>query len=210
MKIWNVISGVASTLFVASILTFGLSTEIASAHGPACEKHHKKDDGCSPPGGGGGNTETVFDVAMVRGSCLPDFDPMGNPLEGVVISNGACGSTEGELQLGAVFPVFPDTCAVIGVCFMSDPTGHCLPLRVYYVQVNLNKSNVKIWFRADNENNLFVTDHLAVTISGDGPPSAFTVEVNEFNLTAERNHNPGKGDLVGPIAIGEIVYTPVE
>ena len=201
MKIWTVISGVVSTLLVASILTFGLSTEIASAHGPACEKHHKKDDGCSPPGGDGGNTETVFTVEM-----RPSEETDGKL--GLVTSAGeACGSTAGELHLGAVFP---DTCAVIGVCFMSDPTGHCLPLRVYYVQVNLNKSNVKIWFRADNENNLFVTDHLAVTISGDGPPSAFTVEVNKFNLTAERNHNPGKGDLVGPIAIGEIVYTPVE
>ena len=75
--------------------------------------------------------------------------------------------------------------------------------------MNLNKSNVKIWFLPDLLNNVFVTDHLAVTIIG-GPPDAFTVEVNEFDLAVKMNHNPGKGDLVGPIAIGNIVYTPVD
>ena len=53
MKIWNVISGVASTLFVASILTFGVSTGIpsaAEAAAPACKGPNKNDPGC--PGGG--------------------------------------------------------------------------------------------------------------------------------------------------------------
>ena len=133
--------------------------------------------------------------------------------DGLVTSGVACGSTEGELHLGAVFivpPVGEEGCADIQVYFKSGPSGGPLTLHLWYVQVNLNKSNVKIWFRADNENNLFVTDHLAVTIIPDESSSAFTVEVNEFDLTAERNHNPGKGDLVGFIAIGNIVYTPVD
>jgi hypothetical protein len=50
MKIWTVISGVVSTLLVASILTFGLSTEIASAHQNGnhddCVGPHKNDEGC--------------------------------------------------------------------------------------------------------------------------------------------------------------------
>ncbi len=50
MKRWTVISSVVSTLLVASILTFGLSTEIASAHGKECKGHHKGDDNC-PVGG---------------------------------------------------------------------------------------------------------------------------------------------------------------
>ncbi len=53
MKIWNVISGVASSLFVASILTFGVSTGIpsaAEAAAPACKGPNKNDPGC--PGGG--------------------------------------------------------------------------------------------------------------------------------------------------------------
>ena len=129
----------------------------------------------------------------------------------MVTSNGACGSTAGELRPGGVGAVFPDDCAFIYVNF-DPPDGAPFLLELWYVQVNLNKSNVKIWFRADNENNLFVTDHLAVTIipDADESSSAFTVEVNEFDLTAERNHNPGKGDLVGFIAIGNIVYTPVD
>jgi len=50
MKRWTVISSVVSTLFIASILTFSLSTEIASAHGQACKGHHKDDPICD--GGG--------------------------------------------------------------------------------------------------------------------------------------------------------------
>jgi len=62
MKIWNVISGVASTLFVASILTFGLSTEIASAHDnpkKPCTGHHQSDPTCDP------TTNTSFSIASV-------------------------------------------------------------------------------------------------------------------------------------------------
>ena len=61
MKIWNVISGVASTLFVASILTFGVSTGIpsaAEAAAPACKGPNKNDPGC-PGGGDGGTGETT-------------------------------------------------------------------------------------------------------------------------------------------------------
>ena len=55
MKSWNVIGGVVSSLFVASILTFSLSTEIASAHGQDCKGPHKNDMGCNGGGGGGGD-----------------------------------------------------------------------------------------------------------------------------------------------------------
>ena len=58
MKIWNVVSGVASTLFVASILTFSLSTEIASAHGQECKGPHKGDPGC------GDNLQFTFDLTI--------------------------------------------------------------------------------------------------------------------------------------------------
>ena len=57
MKRWNVISGVASTLFVASILTFGVSTgvpSVAEAAPPACKGHNKNDPGCPGVGGLGG------------------------------------------------------------------------------------------------------------------------------------------------------------
>jgi len=46
-------------LFVASILTFGLSTEIASAHGKECKGHHKDDGDCNPGGVPGGVTYTA-------------------------------------------------------------------------------------------------------------------------------------------------------
>ena len=79
MKIWVVISGVASTLFVASILTFGLSTEIASAHGTQphsepCTGPHKKDSGC---GGGGGDSDeptSTFEVVVTIGGSTVNCD----------------------------------------------------------------------------------------------------------------------------------------
>ena len=53
-----------------------------------------------------------------------------------------------------------------------------------------------------------VSDRLPATInrSNDG---SITVTVNESGRFVEKNHQPDKGDLVGPIAIGEIVYTPI-
>ncbi len=71
MKIWVVISGVASTLFVASILTFGLSTEIASAHGThpdgECTGPHKKEPACDGGGSVGDEPMSTFTVAVTIG-----------------------------------------------------------------------------------------------------------------------------------------------
>jgi len=81
MKMWNVISGVVSTLFVASILTFGLSMEIASAHGEPCKKHHKKDANCN--GGGGADHVNV----EFRDSGLPNLDRLTSDGRGAYIHN---------------------------------------------------------------------------------------------------------------------------
>ena len=67
MKRWTVISSVVSILFVASILTFSLSTEIASAHGDhdnLCTGPHKNDVGCNGGGGDsdGGGKAFLFEV----------------------------------------------------------------------------------------------------------------------------------------------------
>ena len=71
MKRWTVISSVVSTLFVASILTFSLSTEIASAHGPACKGHHKDD--CNA----GGESGTVRVDVTFRVSGTDGLRPIG-------------------------------------------------------------------------------------------------------------------------------------
>ncbi len=170
-----------STLsLILAIAVFALGYNPSFADNPAKGNH--------PHGDGKDKTETVFLVEMQPGTLgATDNEPAA---EGLVTSAGkACGSTEGELHLGAVFP---DDCVATVVYFITPPTGGPLTLRLWYVQVNLNKSNVQIWFRADNENNLFVIRSLPVTINRDGSSSPFTVEVNEFDLTAERNHNPGK------------------
>ena len=181
-----------STLsLTVAIAVFALGYNPSFAGKPDSEGKHDHGDGKD-------KTETVFLVEMQRGT-LDETTP------GLVTTKPACGSTEGELHLGAVFA---DDCAVIDVYYITPPTGGPLTLKLWYVQVNLKKSNVKIAFRPDNQDNLYVTDHLPVTIIPDESSSSFTVDVNMSGLTVEKNHNPGKGDLVGPIAIGEIVYTP--
>ena len=185
-----------STLsLTVAIAVFALGYNPSFAGKPDSEGKHVHGDGKD-------KTETVFEVQMVQGK-------LDGTTPGLVTTRLACGSTEGELQLGVVFDA---NCAAIDVCFLDGgpgPTGCPLTLRLWYVQVNLNKSHVKIAFRPDLENNLYVTDHLPVTIIPDPVElsSSFTVEVNLPGLTVEKNHNPGKGTLAGPIAIGEIVYT---
>ncbi len=70
MKMWNVISGGASTLIVASILMFGVSTGVpsaAEAAPPACKGHNKNDPSCPGVGGLGG----VKYTAQLTGGSSP-------------------------------------------------------------------------------------------------------------------------------------------
>jgi hypothetical protein len=66
MKRRTVISSVVSTLLAVSILTFGVSTEIASAHGgnhnEPCTGPHKNDAGCDDGGDGGDVAENDIGV----------------------------------------------------------------------------------------------------------------------------------------------------
>ncbi len=93
-----------------------------------------------------------------------------------------------------------------------------MTLRAFALNVRSNKSDVLIFFTdgqiisGHNTGGVYVSGRLPVTISPDGSsPSGstpFTVKVNMDGLAVEKNHQPRKGELVGPIAIGEIVYTP--
>ena len=89
MKIWNVISGVASTLFVASILTFGLSTEIASAHKGGdhddCAGPHKNDPGCTPVSTG---EISIASVGKWHGRAARDYAILIDATYTEISSNG--------------------------------------------------------------------------------------------------------------------------
>ena len=168
---------------------------------PAC-------DDPAPPGSDGGDTE--FMVEMQRGTWL------GPEPEGLVTSDGvACGSTEGQGQgeLDVAFPAsILDGCVTVDVCFITGTTGCPLKLRAFALLVKANQSAV-IFFtdgeidEGHNTGGTYVSDRLPAMInrSNDG---SITVTVNESDRFVEKNHQPDKGDLVGPIAIGKIVYTP--
>ena len=102
MKRWNVISGVASTLFVASILTFGVSTGIpsaAEAAAPACKGPNKNDAGCPGSGDGGSAADPAF--AYVRPA---------NGSNKVFLAN-ADGSSATEIFVGLKFTFAPEPAA---------------------------------------------------------------------------------------------------
>ena len=116
MKIWNVISGVASTLFVASILTIGVSTGIpssAEAAAPACKGPNKNDPGC--PGGGG---EDPPDDACLTSSTFPAFAYWG--LSGQTQSAGLYLS---DATGACVQQVTPNG----GPCLLSEMKMHYAP-----------------------------------------------------------------------------------
>ena len=96
MKRWNVISGVASTLFVASILTFGLSTEIASAHGKDCKGPHKGDPGCDLGGGSGSAAAPVFAYRRDGGSAAKIYLANADGSEATLVFTGVKFSRTGE------------------------------------------------------------------------------------------------------------------
>jgi hypothetical protein len=69
MKLCNVFSGIASTLFATSILTIGVSTSIppaAEAAPPACKGSNKNDPAC--PGGGGGGEDPPDNACLTSGT----------------------------------------------------------------------------------------------------------------------------------------------
>jgi hypothetical protein len=167
--------------------------------------------------GGGDDPATVFDVAM------QPTDVVEDGTLGLLISNGACGTTEdqGQRELDVSFPATDededeDECVTVDVSFITPPTGGPLTLRAFGLIVRSNKSDVLI-FLTDGEiidghlvpdtAGVYVSERLSATISRNG---SITVAVNMDGLAVEKNHQPRKGELVGPIAIGEIVYTPIE
>ncbi len=191
-----------STLsLTVAIAVFGLGYNPSFADNPANGNH--------PHGGGDQDkTETEFMVEMHPGEVV------GKP--GLVTSNGvACGITEGEIHGGR----FPDGCVTVSANFITDP-GAPLILRAFTFGVRFNRLEVNLFFTDGlilfpdrNTGDGYGLNGLPMTVIPDGSsPSGstpFTVKVNLSGLFAIKSHQLRKGDLVGPIAVGEIIYTPI-
>ncbi len=189
-----------------AIAVFALSLAIPTVAAPKkCEKNPD-----APGCGGEDETETVFSVEMQSGTV--------GGADGLVTSNGDCGITEGARNDNVRIP---DGCVPgVEVYFTTGPTGGPLTLTAFSLGVRFNKLDMHIFFTdgqiisGHNTGDVYVSERLPVTIIPDGSsPSGstpFTVKVNLSGLYVIKSHQPRKGDLVGPIAIGEIVYTPIE
>ncbi len=100
MKRWNVISGVTSTLFVALILTFGISTSIpsaAEAAPPDCKGPNKGGPNC-PAGDDGGGTLRVKvtfdddDADRLQSDCMSGNCPYVDKKQKVTTGIGQTGN----------------------------------------------------------------------------------------------------------------------
>ncbi len=190
-----------SLILAIAVMTLGYANPSFAAP----KKCGGNPDTVLPGCGGTADVAAEFKVALLQGG-LPD------EANGMVISKDedACGTTEGENR-GATFP---EGCVTVFDVDFDPAEGAELDLRAFSLEVRLNKSDMMIFF-TDMEipdsgpvsnDTVYVSDRLPVTISRDG--DSFTVEVNMENLALIKAHHERKGDLVGPIAIGKIVFTP--
>jgi len=164
--------------------------------------------GNHPHGDGGDKTETEFMVEMQRGKFAEDT-------AGLVTSDGkACGITKGEINDGVLFP---DGCVTVkDVFFITGPTGGPLTLKLFTIGVKVNRSSAHLFFTdgpilfplRNPGDGYGITVPVKIIPDADG--SSFTVEVNMDGLAVEKSHQPRKREFVGPIVIGEIVYTPID
>ncbi len=89
-----------------------------------------------------------------------------------------------------------------------------MSLKLFSLGVKLSKSDVQLFFTSDaipisgpvSNDSVYQTDRLSVPINRIGATFELPVNTDDLNLT--KAHQPMKGDLVGPIAIGEIVFRP--
>ena len=131
---------------------------------------------------------------------------------GLVTSDGkACGITKGEINDGVRFD---EGCVTgVDVSFITGPTGGPLTLKLFTLGVRFNRSDAHLFF-TDGE--ILFPDRntgdgygISVPVTISRSNGSITVKVNRFDLAVEKSHQLRKRDLVGPIAIGEIVYTPI-
>ncbi len=195
------ISRLSTLSLTVAIAVFALGYNPSFADNPA--------EGNHPHGGDKDQTETDFMVEMRPGTLgATDDEPAA---KGLVTSMGACGITKGELHNGVRFP---DLCVTVLANFKTDP-GAPLTLRAFTFGYRVNRLNARLFFTDApiaypdrNTGDGYGLNGVPVTISGSN--GSITVTVNKSGLFVTKSHQPRKGDLVGPIAIGEIVYTPIE
>jgi hypothetical protein len=195
-----------SLIFAIAVMTLGYVNSSSAAPKDCVENDPRGK--CNPKPGDDGPA-TTFSVEMRPG----DVDGA----DGLVTSDGACGTTEGTCAGSSCKDLdvtIPNRCVTVeDVCFITGPTGCPVTLRAFALLVRANKSDMVIFFTdgeiegTNNTGDVYVSDRLPVTISRSNDGS-ITVEVNESDQNLTKANGQGKETLLGPIAIGVIVYTP--
>ena len=180
--------GLTLTLAIAVITlgyvnpSFADKPDSGGNHGP-----HDGDDG----------TETIsVDVVMGAGS------------HNWVVATGDCAGTTSK-KLSASFPVGPPCGSTITVDYITGPSGS-ITLRLFEIVVRPKKQDVTLKFTSNmtvvegESISIYRTDRLPWTLGGLSP---LTLDIGDTMVELIKPQEPDKGALLGPIAVGTIVYT---
>ena len=188
-----------STLLLAlaiAVMTLGYVN--SSSAGPKNCVENDPRWGCDPKPGDDG-TET-FSVDVVAGTGNFNW----------VVATGDCAGTT-TMKLNASFPVGPPCGSTITVQFKDPPgpTGSVV-LRLFEIVVRPKKPDVTLKFTSNmtvvegESISIYRTDRLPWTLGGLSP---LTLDIGDTMVELIKPQEPDKGALLGPIAVGTIVYT---
>jgi len=145
-------------------------------------------------GGGGGGTATTYSVVVVAGTGSGKW---------VVTPDGCEGQTPDSPKLNVRFP---EGC----------PTGHVtvggVLLFLYAIEVRDKKSDATLYFSdipvaySILGESVYNSARLSADIVEVGE-SSLEIRVNLTDLQLIKGHQPSKNSTLGPIAVGNIVYT---
>ena len=190
------LSTLSLTLAIA-VMTLGYAN--SSFAGPDCDKHPNHAS-C-----GGGGSKTKFTVELQMGTV------------GGVVTTAACeGLSSGGDRLSARFPGdFTATPTRIGCAefVMTDGTNIDAKVHLFSIAVTRQNSRVILFFTSEPSqqfpDNTFVyqTDRLVGVPGPDG--TSFQIAVNEPIVPLTKIGQPDKGEFVGNIKIGRILYTAI-
>ena len=178
----------AAGLVVALVLGFALNPSPTFANKPDGNGDHNHGDG-------GGDTGTTFSVDVLAGTG-PTFDWV------VTEGEGCKGLTSKNLNV-----TFPAGCGLVVV------DDGFLDLYLFSIAVRNTKkeTSVVLFFTSGLEvspvpnETVYESDRLPAMIE---PESAgFAIVVDETNENLIKIHQPNKGDVVGFVSVGTIVYT---
>lgn len=210
-------------LALCLVLAFSVSpVEGAKEKGPRCSDGIDNDgDGTADCGAvpgfpadpncdcGGGDDATQFSVEVLAGDVTSNWLLMTE-------EDDDCDGRASENLIANFHETLPP-CGEVTVFNVDPPGGGPLLLYLYQIHVRNTKreTSVRLWFTSDENTpfpvqneTVYASDRLLATIEAGPAGSSFQIRVNETDKNLIKGSQPDKGEVVGLISVGKIVYYP--